>query len=158
MKNPSQYKTPSQAGANLQAAANSTAPGKYVQGVTNPSVDWADAAASDPAQAAMAAGLSAAIADGRVKAGIQRAGNAKWAANSKVKGGATYGPQLSASGAPNGAYTQGMQAVIGDMAGAYQAAKAASTAAGYSGNMARQNAYLNYMHEQKLAREKAGGR
>jgi hypothetical protein len=158
MKNPSSYKSAAAAAANLVAAANSTAPGKYVAGVSNPGVDWATPAGSEAAQAAMASGLSAAIADGRVKAGIARAGNTKWAANAKAKGGSTYGPQLAKSAAPGGAYSAAASQNLADMQAAYTAAEQASSAAGFSGNMARQNAYIASMHAAKLAREAAGGR
>lgn len=157
MKNPNSYKTPQEAGAALATGAQTKA-GNYVKGVTNPNVDWAGAASSAPAQAAMAAGITKAIQEGRVKTGIERAGNTKWSNNAKVKGGATWSPQTAASGAPNGAFTQSMSAVIGDFSGAHAAYKAADAAGGRTGRMAGMNAWLTYMATQADARKASGGR
>jgi len=56
----------------------------YQAGVQNPQVDWAGPAVA--AADRRNAGLQAAIASGRIDAGIQRAGTAKWRANTLAKG------------------------------------------------------------------------
>lgn len=59
--------------------------GQYYQaGVSNPQVDWAGPAVA--AADRRNAGLQAAIANGTIDAGIQRAGTAKWRANTLAKG------------------------------------------------------------------------
>lgn len=56
----------------------------YQQGVSNPQVDWAGPAVA--AAPRRNAGLQQAISDGRIDAGIQRAGTAKWRAGATSKG------------------------------------------------------------------------
>lgn len=56
----------------------------YQAGVSNPQVDWAGPAVA--AADRRNAGLQAAIANGTIDAGIQRAGTAKWRANTLAKG------------------------------------------------------------------------
>lgn len=56
----------------------------YQAGVNNPQVDWAGPAVA--AAPRRNAGLQQAIADGRIDAGIQRAGTARWRAGASTKG------------------------------------------------------------------------
>lgn len=56
----------------------------YQAGVQNPQVDWAGPAVA--AKDRRDQGLLSAIADGRIDAGIQRAGTQKWRTNTVAKG------------------------------------------------------------------------
>jgi hypothetical protein len=56
----------------------------YVQGVTNPRTDWADATAA--ADDSWKAGVAAAAAAGRFASGVNKAGTAKWKKNATEKG------------------------------------------------------------------------
>lgn len=80
----------------------------YTQGVQNPNVDWAGAAVA--AASRRNAGLQRAIADGRIDAGIQRAGTAKWR-----QGAVNKGAQNWATNTPKAApaYSQGLTRVYG---------------------------------------------
>lgn len=60
----------------------------YQAGVNNSAVDWAGPAVA--AADRRNAGLQQAISDGRIDAGIQRAGTAKWRANTIAKGVAAW--------------------------------------------------------------------
>lgn len=91
--------------------------GSYYQaGVNNPQVDWAGPAVA--AAPRRNAGLQAAIADGRIDAGIQRAGTAKWRANTLAKGVSAW-----TNNTPNAAaqYQAGMTRVYGYFTQADQA-------------------------------------
>lgn len=88
----------------------------YQSGVNNPSVDWAGPAVA--AKDRRNAGLQAAINDGRIDAGIQRAGTGKWRAQTLAKG-VTNWQQNTPKAQPQ--YLNGLQQVYADM----QAADAA---------------------------------
>lgn len=88
----------------------------YQQGVSNPSVDWAGPAVA--AAPRRNAGLQMAIAEGRIDAGIQRAGTAKWRNNTVAKGVSAWQTNTPKA-APQ--YSAGLQRVYGY----FQAADAA---------------------------------
>lgn len=80
----------------------------YQQGVSNPNVDWAGPAVA--AADRRNAGLQRAIAEGRIDAGIQRAGTAKWRSGAQSKGVAAW-----TANTPKAAplYQQGLTKVYG---------------------------------------------
>jgi hypothetical protein len=88
----------------------------YQAGVTNPNVDWAGPAVA--AADRRNAGLQKAIADGRIDAGIQRAGTAKWRQGAVSKG-VTAWTTNTPKAAP--AYNAGLQKVYGFFNAADQA-------------------------------------
>lgn len=76
----------------------------YVDGVNNPKQDWAASTAAS-AQS-WAAGVQQSITDGRFVAGVNKAGNAKWAGQSINVGASRY-PAGITSGQSR--YQQGLQ-------------------------------------------------
>lgn len=85
------------------------ASGQYYQaGVQNPAVDWAGPAVA--ASGRRNAGLQRAIQDGRIDAGINRVGTAKWRTNTVAKGVTNWTTNTPKA---SGAYNQGMQRVYG---------------------------------------------
>lgn len=88
----------------------------YTAGVQNPGVDWAGPAVA--AGARRDAGLQQAMADGRIDAGIQRAGTAKWRANAISKGAQAWTTNTPKA-AP--AFSAGLQRVYGYFNAADQA-------------------------------------
>lgn len=80
----------------------------YQAGVQNPQVDWAGPAVA--AADRRNAGLQQAIADGRIDAGIQRAGTNKWRAGAISKGVQAWTTNTPKA-APN--YQRGLQQVYG---------------------------------------------
>lgn len=111
-----QMKTPQQSGDKYQRRVQAAGP-DYKSGVQG-ATDWqANTLAAAPRRNA---GLQAAISDGRIDAGIQRAGDAKWKANTLSKGVQNW-PTATAQARP--AYEQGMAKAM-----AFQQAAAAATA------------------------------
>lgn len=103
--------------------------------------DWAG-----PAMAASArrdAGLQAAIADGRINAGIQRAGTAKWKANTKSKGVANW--TSSAQRAAQN-YSNGIAKVFGMLQQAESAVAGMDTST-YDAREQRGLAYRRAVHQ-----------
>lgn len=155
MKSPNAYKSASQAASALSNAA-ATKGANYVAGVQHPGVDWEGAATSEAAQNAMKSGLMTALNEGRVAAGMARAGNAKWRANAAAKGGASWGPQLQKAATTT--YQAGMNTVLNDFQGARSAYEKANTMGGFAGREAGGAAWRAYLHAQAEARKASGGR
>lgn len=111
-----QMKSPQQARDKYQRRVGSAAQ-DYKAGV-QAATGWADAAVA--AGARRDAGLQAAIADGRIDAGIQRRGDAGWKAATITKGVQNWGPAAASAGPQ---YEQGMTRAM-----QYQQAAQAATA------------------------------
>lgn len=109
-------KTPTESQAKWQRRV-SQAGQDYQTGVQN-ATGWADAAVS--ASARRDAGLQAAMADGRINAGIQRTGDAGWKSKTLAKGPAAWSAGVQNGGA---AYLAGA-----NKNAQYQAAAQAATA------------------------------
>lgn len=122
----------------------------YQQGIQRSS-GWADAAVA--ASARRDAGLQAAIADGRINAGIQRVGDAGWKAKTLAVGPANWSAAVQRSG---DAMARGMQTVYGMLSAAQSATSGIDTST-FEGRMQRMVAHARSMHEQAEARKRGSG-
>lgn len=107
------WKSPQEAATKYQNRVSQSAQA-YATGVQRPGIDWVGS--YQAAIPRMNAGLQQAIAEGRMGAGAQRAGNSKWQNNARTKGATNY-----ASAAPQAgpAYQQAMQQQYGLMQQAF---------------------------------------
>lgn len=142
-------KTSTQAQANFTSGVG-RGPQKYIDGVSNPNVDWAGAATSPAATQRRDIGLQQAISAGSINEGILNAGNQKWQQNAKAKGGTNWQPQAMAAATKYGASMATVEA-------GYGAADAAMNQAGdsgtHAGRMARMVAWDTTLHNQARARK-----
>jgi len=123
----------------------------YADGVSAAGVDWAGAATSEAATKLRNANLMAAINDGSINAGIQKAGNAKWRANTVAKGVPAWQTQTSSQAAQT-AYQSAMATVEGDYAQADAAMQQAGDGSTTASRIQRAAAWATAMHAAKVAR------
>lgn len=111
---------------------------------------WADAAVQ--AGPRRDAGLQAAIADGRINAGIQRVGDAGWKAKTLAVGPANWSSAVQKSG---DAFARGLGTVYGMLQQA-QAATSNIDTTTFEGRMQKMQEHARVMHEAALARKRGG--
>jgi len=123
----------------------------YSDGVSASGVDWAGAATAPAASKLRNANLMAAINDGSIDAGITKAGNTKWRANTIAKGVPAWQAQTSSQAAQT-AYQNAMTTVEGDYAAADTAMNNAGDGSTTASRIARAAAWATAMHEAKVKR------
>jgi hypothetical protein len=142
-------KTASQAAGNWHDRVGQSA-GKYSSGIDTAS-SWVAGATSASATALRDNNLRQAISDGSINKGIEKAGDAKWKANTKAKGVPAWSTQTSSAAAQT-AYQNAMSTIEGD----YGAADAAMNAAGdghtTASRIQRAAAWATAMHQAKINR------
>lgn len=124
----------------------------YQQGVSNPNVDWAGPAVN--AKDRRNAGLQAAMADGRIDAGIQRAGTDTWRKQTLAKGVSAWTNNTPKAGSKYGA---SMQEVYNDFAAADSAVSSMPRVTAQD-RIQRAAQFLSTMHDRAEARKASGGR
>lgn len=124
----------------------------YKSAVSDPTVDWVGPATSQATTQLRDQHLQAAINNGSINAGMQRAGNAKWSKNTSGKG-VTNWTNAVGTQASKTAYQDAMQIVEADYAVAEQAMNASGGDPGTTqGRITRAGAWAQSMHDQKVAR------
>jgi hypothetical protein len=121
----------------------------YTAGVQR-ATGWADAAvAAGPRRDA---GLQAAIADGRINAGITRVGDAGWKSKTLAVGPANWAAAVQKSG---DAFARGLNTVYGMLQTAQSATSSIDTST-FEGRMQKMVEHARAMHDAAVARKRGG--